>query len=68
MSSREMDREIRAYYGHNGVECIVRIKRDGTIERFGSAMPTDRSKDFWMLVGNRKDAERKIINAYCRGA
>lgn len=47
------DRAIREYLGHNGVECRVRIGRDGRVERYGSPNTTDRSKDFWAYMGTR---------------
>jgi len=33
---RITNKEIRDYYGHNGHECKVKIKRNGEIHRFGS--------------------------------
>lgn len=47
------DKAIRAYLGHNGHECRVRISRDGMVSRYGSPEPTDRSKDYWQYVGYR---------------
>jgi hypothetical protein len=49
------DAEIREHLGHNGHECRVRIKRDGTVERHGSPISdTDRSRDWWCYVGTRE--------------
>ena len=45
------NKEIREYLGHNGRECCVRIKRNGEIWRYGSRQDTDRSSDYWALVG-----------------
>jgi hypothetical protein len=54
------DKAIREFYGHNGVECRVRISRDGDVTRYGSPVPTDRSKDYWMTLGTRADAIREM--------
>ena len=53
-------RSIREYYGHSPAECRVRIARDGTITRFGSVTLTDRSRDYWALVGTVGEALREI--------
>ena len=44
------NKQIREYLGHNR-ECRVRIKRNGEIWRYGSREDTDRSGDYWKLVG-----------------
>lgn len=49
------NKQIREYLGHNGAECIVRIKRDGTVMRYGAPDPADRSKDFWQYWGHVTD-------------
>lgn len=49
------DKQIRQYLGHNGVECRVRIKRNGMIYRHGSPDPADRSKDFCIELGCKSD-------------
>lgn len=49
------DKEIRRYLGHNGVECRVRIGRDGMIYRYGSPDVSDRSKDRWEMLGCKTD-------------
>lgn len=54
------DKAIREYLGHNGVECRVRIARDGTITRHGSPDPFDRSKDFRANCGTRQEIAREI--------
>jgi hypothetical protein len=48
------DKQIREWYGHNGRECRVCIRRDGTVERYGSPDPTDRSADYWAYLGTRE--------------
>lgn len=58
--ARITDRAIREYYGHNGVECVVKIKRNGEVHRYGSPDPVDRSKDYWHIVGTRDAAVREI--------
>jgi len=50
---RITNKEIRDYYGHNGNECKVKIKRNGEIHRFGSPNYTDRSKDYWHYLGTK---------------
>lgn len=61
MEQRQItDREIREYLGHNGVECRVRICRDGTVLRYGSPDEFDRSQDFWVFKGYREDVVREI--------
>ena len=45
------NKQIREYLGHNNRECRVRIKRNGEIWRYGSREDTDRSGDYWKLVG-----------------
>jgi hypothetical protein len=45
------NKEIREYLGHNGRECRVKIKRNGEVWRHGSREDTDRSRDYWALVG-----------------
>ena len=54
------DADIRRYLGHNGVECKVRIKRNGDVCRYGSPEPTDRSLDFWVWIGKRHAIVREI--------
>lgn len=49
------NKQIRHALGHNGVECKVRITHDGTVRRYGSPDPTDRSKDFWQFMGHVSD-------------
>ncbi len=60
MAKRVTDREIREHMGHNGVECRVRITRDGKVERHGSPEPTDRSADYWAAMGTREEIARQI--------
>lgn len=60
MMTRITDKAIREHYGHNGVECVVRIKRNGEIHRYGSPDPFDRSRDYWHYVGTRDEAIREI--------
>lgn len=57
------DATIRAHLGHSGQECRVVITRDGTIKRFGSPDLTDRSKDYWTVVGTRAQIAAEIANA-----
>jgi hypothetical protein len=54
------DKEIRKYLGHNGVECSVKIGRDGRVERYGSPTVTDRSMDFWAYMGTKADVVKQI--------
>lgn len=54
------NKQIRNYLGHNGRECIVRVSRDGRVMRFGSSVPTDRSHDFWVLVGRKDEIVQEI--------
>lgn len=56
------DKSVREYFGHNGVECIVRISRGGKITRYGSTNVFDRSSDHWVDLGTREDAVREIAN------
>lgn len=49
------DKRIRKWLGHNGYECRVKIKRDGTVWRYGACDPFDRSKDFWGYMGTRDE-------------
>lgn len=64
------DKEIRAYLGHNGRECRVRIQKDGAVLRNGSADHFDRSQDGWLYVGTRSQfvaditAERTFDDCY----
>lgn len=44
-------RELRAYLGHNGCECRVRIGNGGWVRRHGSPDTTDRSMDYWHDIG-----------------
>jgi len=57
------DKAIRDYLGHNGVECRVRISRDGTVTRHGSPDPFDRSNDYWMLMGTREEIAEEIASS-----
>lgn len=66
MTNKITDKAIRNYYGHNGTECRVRISRDGSIHRYGSPVTTDRSKDFWALVGDRASAAHEIARQAAR--
>jgi len=54
------DRNVRTWLGHNGAECVVRIKRDGTLFRHGSPDVFDRSEDFWSNMGHRDEIAREI--------
>lgn len=54
------NKQIRNYLGHNGRECIVRVSRDGRVMRFGSSVTTDRSHDFWVLVGRKDEIVQEI--------
>jgi len=54
------NKEIREYLGHNGRECKVVIRRNGSVERYGSPNETDRSKDFWTYIGEIGDIRRRI--------
>jgi len=58
--ARITDKEIRECFGHNGVECVVRIKRNGEVYRYGSPDPFDRSEDYWHYLGTRERAVREI--------
>lgn len=60
MTTKITDKAIREHLGHNGVECRVRIARNGVVERYGSPLPTDRSKDFWPYMGTREDIAREM--------
>jgi hypothetical protein len=62
------DHQIRQHYGHNGLECRVTVSRlgDGRVMRHGSPDPTDRSKDFWTVIGSRVDAVREIESLNAR--
>lgn len=51
---------IRAYFGHNGVECRVKIKNDGTVLRHGHPESTNRSADVWIYLGEAADLLREI--------
>lgn len=51
---------IREYLHHNGAECRVRIKKDGTVERHGSPDPFDRSRDFWAYMGTVAELTAEI--------
>tara|TARA_R100000306_G_C4319438_1_gene114368 strand:+ start:360 stop:605 length:246 start_codon:yes stop_codon:yes gene_type:complete len=58
--------QIRRYLGHElpdslGVRsCRVKIKRDGTIHRYGSPDPFDRTCDHWHYLGHRDDCAKEI--------
>ena len=60
MKKATEDSNIREYLGHNGAECRVRIKADGSVERYGSPDAADRSKDFWADTGTREDVLKEI--------
>lgn len=60
--SKITDDTIRAHLGHSSPECCVVIARNGTIWRFGSPDLTDRSKDFWTVVGTRAEIAAEIAN------
>jgi hypothetical protein len=53
---------IREYCGHNGNECRVVICRDGTIRRYGSTVDTDRTKDFWAVIGTVDSVTHEIYH------
>lgn len=53
-------KQIRESLGHNGVECRVRIKRDGSILRYGSPDPFDRSCDYWHFIGHVHDIDEYV--------
>lgn len=55
-----IDKQIRDYLGHNGAECRVTIKRDGSVHRFGSDDAFDRSQDGWHYMGTRDEIIREI--------
>lgn len=48
-------KEIRERLGHNGIECRVKICRDGKVLRYGSPNPFDRSRDYWQFMGHVSD-------------
>ena len=50
-ASQITDNDIRNYLGHDGDNCVVRIKREGSVWRYGSSDPFDRSKDYWHFIG-----------------
>lgn len=52
MATRQRNKALREYYGHNGDTCKVVVKRNGDILRYGSPDASDRSKDFWHYVGD----------------
>jgi len=68
-SAREIEmtkfsnKAIREYLGHNGCECRVRISRDGSITRYGSPNPFDRSMDFWAPAGHVDDVTKDMANS-----
>lgn len=43
--------QIRKYLGHGEGSRKVRVKRDGTVEYWGSCDPFDRSHDYWHFGG-----------------
>jgi hypothetical protein len=60
MTKIPTNKTIREFLGHNGCECRVRIGRDGIVHRYGAPTPTDRSKDFWTIVGTRAEVAREM--------
>lgn len=56
-------RMVREHLGHNGMECTVRIKRNGEIHRYGSPDPFDRSMDYWQYMGTVIDIAREIAES-----
>jgi hypothetical protein len=67
MSCTITDREIRVYLGHGQGNRRVRIKRDGTVEYYGSTNDIDRSHDYWHFGGMRSDIERQVLYYKERG-
>ena len=55
------DKMIREYLGHNGVECKVRITRNGDVYRHGSPDHFDRSADYWAWIGYRDQIVAEMI-------
>ena len=52
---------IRRYLGHNLPECRVRIHKSGDVSRYGSTDLSNRSLDFWILLGNAEDISDQIL-------
>jgi len=53
--------EIRKYLGHNLPECRVRIHKSGDVSRYGSTDLSNRSLDFWILLGNAEEISDQIL-------
>ncbi len=60
MSDTVTGRDIREYMGHGEGNRRVRIKRDGTIEYYGSTLDTDRDHDWWHYGGTRAELVRNV--------
>ena len=53
-------KDVREYLGHNGVTCKVRIREDGSVERYRSVDPYERSKDYWEFMGYKDEIVAEI--------
>jgi hypothetical protein len=54
---------IREYLGHGEGNRKVRVKRDGTVEYYGSRSDIDRQHDYWHFAGNREELARMVITS-----
>jgi len=52
-------KSLREWIGHNGVECRVRLKRNGEVLMFGCPVETNRNLDFWRVVGIWDEDKRR---------
>lgn len=63
------NKEIREFYGHNGAECRVVIKRNGEIHRYGMIAPdgsangTSRDYDRWIHIADIDDPQSDHMRA-----
>ena len=63
------DNDIRRFLGHepavDGVRshCRVKIKRDGTVHRYGLPDELDRAHDYWQYLGHRDDYKKEVSTA-----
>ena len=60
MTSKVTDKMIREYLSHGEGNRKVRIKRDGTVEYYGSRSDTDRQHDYWHFGGYRDVVARQL--------
>ena len=54
------DKMIREYLSHGEGNRKVRIKRDGTVEYYGSRSDTDRQHDYWHFGGYRAEVALQL--------